>query len=139
MTARVFPHHITTPAEAHDFLLEWAEQFGGELRDGIHLQRRRDGTRHVDDFHIAFPTVGTVLTVMMDFDDALVAYYYKFDLRRSDGTLLWREDNHPGHENEHGGPCHLHIGPQENHRVPSTAATLASVADKVAATNATIR
>ena len=55
------------------------------------------------------------------------------DMRHTDGTLLWREDNHGGHEHDHGGPCHLHIGPEGNRRVPASPATLASIAEKVVA------
>ena len=114
MTARVFPPHIKTPAEAHDYLLGGPDLFGGLLRDGITAQNDPGGAIDIDEFHIDFPTVDTVLTVGLSFDSALDADFYKFDLRRGDGTLLWREDCHEGHEHEHGGTCHLHTGPREN-------------------------
>lgn len=72
------------------------------------------------------------------FGDTLIADFYKFDLRRTDGTLLWREDCHEGHEREHGSPCHLYIGPSENHRVPVPPATLESIAHGVVDTHISI-
>lgn len=138
MTARLFPPHVTTEADALDYLPVWAELFGGVLRDGVYARRRRDGKYHVDEFHIDFPAVETILTVTLVFDGALVPDFYKFDLRRSEGALLWREDNHPGHEHEHGARCHPHIGPEENHRVPAPPATLASIAEKVVVTHISI-
>jgi hypothetical protein len=68
-------------------------------------------------------------------DPELQADFYKFDLRRTNGKLLWREDNHEGHEAEHGGPHHLHIGPEENHRVAVAPRTLLEVAEKVVTTH----
>ena len=135
MTARVFPPHISTPTEALDYLPVWAERFGGVIRDGVRADLRHDYMYDVDDFHVDFPDIGTVLTVAVLFTAGLDAVYYKFDLRHTDGTLLWREDNHGGHEHDHGGPCHLHIGPEENRRVPASPATLASIAEKVVATH----
>lgn len=135
MTSGVFPPHISTPADALDYLPVWAERFGGVIRDGVRADLRHTDMFDVDDFHVDFPGIGTVLTVAVLFNAGLDAVYYKFDLRHTDGTLLWREDNHGGHEHDHGGPCHLHIGPEENRRVPASPATLASIAEKVVATH----
>lgn len=113
MTGGIFPPHIRTIDQALDFLPEWAEAFGGVLRDGLNIEE------------------DAVLTVALSFNPSLQADFYKFDLRRTNGKLLWREDNHEGHEDEHGGPHHLHIGPEENHRVPVAPRTLLEVAEKV--------
>lgn len=86
-------------------------------------------------FHVDYPVVGTELLVSLVIRGDLTAARYRFQYRRSRGALLWRADKHPGHEEEFGGPCHLHIGPETNHRVASPEMTLALVADKVVATN----
>ncbi|MBN9608913.1 MAG: hypothetical protein BGO26_15085 [Actinobacteria bacterium 69-20] len=134
----MFPPYITTVEDAIDFLPIWAERIGGTLRDGIDATAPRPGIIDVDDFHIDFIASGTVLTVAISFSTELIADYYKFDLRRIDGTLLWREDNHPGHAQQHGGPHHLHIGPEEDHRIPANPATLTSIAKKVVITHLSI-
>ena len=140
MTASAFPPHIRTADQAIDFLPAWAETFGGVLRDGIDVDEDLDDSGQlafydVKEFHVVFEHASTVLTVALSFDPSLNVDFYKFDLRRTDGTLLWREDNHVGHEQEHGGPHHLHIGPEENHRVPTSAMTFAEVAEKVVSTH----
>lgn len=119
-----------------DFLPEWAEAFGGVLRDGLHIEEDVDAggevlLADVGEFHIEFAHANTVMTVALSFDSLLQADFYKFDLRRTSGKLLWREDKHVGHEDEHGGPHHPHIGPEENHRVPAASVTLVEVAEKV--------
>jgi len=126
VTAAVFPPHIRTTDQALDFLPEWAEAFGGVLRDGLDVEEDLDANEQVlfvdvSEFHIDFTHAGTVLTVALSFDRKMEADFYKFDLRRASGKLLWREDNHEGHEHEHGGPYHLHIGPEDDHRVPAGA------------------
>lgn len=138
MTSGIFPPHITTPREAFDHIPVWAERFGGILRDGVTMNERPRDIFRIEEFHIDFPNVGTILTVALSFDARLDSVFYKFDLRRSDGALLWREDCHEGHEHEHGGPCHLHTGPRENARVPAPPATLDTVAHKVLATHLSI-
>lgn len=79
----------------------------------------------------------TVLTVGMDVAGDTTANWYTFDLRRDDGRLLWRHDNHPGHETVHGGrSCrHPHIGRDEEHRVPAEPVTLEDVAAKIVSTH----
>ena len=138
MTSGVFPPHIKTPRDAFDHLPVWAERFGGLVRDGVTMYERPMGILRVKEFHIDFPNVDTVLTVALSFDTGLNSVFYKFDLRHGDGTLLWREDCHEGHEHEHGGQCHLHIGPQENHRATAPPATLETVAHRVLATHLSI-
>lgn len=140
MTGGIFPPHIRTIDQALDFLPEWAEAFGGVLRDGLNVEEDVDADKRVlfadvDEFHIDFAHANTVLTVAMSFNGDLQADFYKFDLRRTNGRLLWREDNHEGHEDEHGGPHHLHIGPEDNHRVPAAPVTLLEVAEKVVTTH----
>lgn len=134
----MFPPYITTVEDAIDFLPIWAERIGGELRDGLQVDVFAGRYVIVADFHVDFPASGTVLTVAMRFTANLDSNYYKFDLRRTDGTLLWREDNHPGHAQQHGGPHHLHIGPEEDHRIPAKPATLTSIAEKVVITHLSI-
>lgn len=134
----MFPPHIGTVDAALDFLLLWAERVGGVVRDGLSVADDPGGYIDVEQFHIDFPSAGTVLTIGMSFDSHLVVDFYEFDLRHRDGRLLWREDNHPGHEHEHGGPHHLHIGPEEKHRIATTPVTLADVAEKIVVTHITL-
>ena len=136
MTSGAFPPHVKTPGDAFDHIPVWAERFGGVVRDGVTMNERPRGIFRVDEFHIDFLNVETVLTVALSFDTGLNSVFYKFDLRSSDGTLLWREDCHEGHE--HGSKCHRHIGPRENHRVPAPPATLESIAHKVVDTHISI-
>jgi hypothetical protein len=107
---------------------------------GIDVEEDLDANKQVlfvdvSEFHVDFAHAGTVLTVALSFDRKLEVDFYKFDLRRTSGKLLWREDNHEGHEREHGGPYHLHIGPEDDHRVPAAAVTLVDIAEKVVMTH----
>lgn len=140
MTGGLFPSHIRTIDQALDFLPKWAEVFGGVLRDGLEIEEDVDADNEVlfadvGEFHIDFAHANMVLTVALSFDRELQADFYKFDLRKTNGTLLWREDNHEGHEDDHGGPHHLHIGPGESHRMPAPPVTLLEVAEKVVTTH----
>lgn len=144
MTLGFFPPRIRTIDEALDFLPFWAEVIGGEQRDGLVMSQVRDSNDvvigiRVKKFHIDFSIFDAVLTVGMRFDANLVADLYTFDLRTRDGRLLWREDNHPGHEHQHDGPHHLHIGPEENHRAPASPVSLEMIATKVVATFINLR
>ena len=86
----------------------------------------------MDDFRVGFDAMGTVLTVAMRFTHSLRVIHY---LRRTDGTLPWRADCHPGHERELGSRHRLHLGPGENYRVAALPATLTSIAERIVATH----
>lgn len=131
----MFPPYVRGVDDALDFLPLWADRIGGVLRDGIESDDVDGGVVDVDEFHIDFDSVGTVLSVALSLTSDLDCDYYKFDLRRRDGTLLWRADNHPGHQQEFGGTHHLHIGPEEDHRISARPATLTSIAEKVVVTH----
>jgi hypothetical protein len=108
---------------------------GGELISGIETDELVGAggavaVVRVRPFRVLFPSSATELTVRLVFSAELEPFGYSFDLRRDTGPLLWRHDCHEGHEQEHGGPWHLHIGPDESHRVWSEPMTLASIADR---------
>ena len=140
MTRALFPAHVRTLDDAIAFLPRWAEMIGGELISGIETDELVGAggalsVVRVRPFRVLFHSSATELTVRLVFSAELEPFGYSFDLRRDTGALLWRHDCHEGHEHEHGGPWHLHIGPDENHRVWSEPMTLASIADKVVATH----
>lgn len=75
-----------------DFLPEWAEAYGGVLRDGLDIEEDVDADKRVlfadvDEFHIDFAHANTVLTVAMSFNGDLQADFYKFDLRMVARTI----------------------------------------------------
>lgn len=84
---------------------------------------------------VRFTATATELTFGFTLDAALIATWYTFDLRRSNGELLWRHDCHRGHEDILGGPHHLHIGPDEGHRIAARPMTLEQVATKITSTH----
>jgi hypothetical protein len=140
-----FPPHVRTVAAAVEYLPVWAETIGGTLIDGLQVTRGREEGEpvvvKVGIFHVSFETHQTVLTVGLDMRPDLTCPWYTFDLRRVDGRLLWRHDNHPGHQAEHGGRrTHLHIGPDEDHRVPvDEPVTLEDIAAKVVSTHINLK
>lgn len=140
MTGALFPAAVRTLDDAIAFLPRWAEMIGGELISGIETDELVDAggavaVVRVRPIRVLFRSSATELTVRLVFSADLEPLGYSFDLRRDNGALLWRHDCHEGHEHEHGGPWHLHIGPDESHRVSSEPMTLAAIADKVVATH----
>jgi hypothetical protein len=85
--------------------------------------------------HGRFAGADTVLTLNAE----LAATWYRFDLRRRSGELVWRHDCHRGHEGTLGTRHHLHIGPEEEHRIPAEPATLEHIATKIVATHVNLR
>lgn len=102
---------------------------GGEIVSDLDFAES-DHALHVPGTTAAFLGANTVLTFGFNVDAGLVAKWYRFDPRRRAGELLWRHDCHTGHEDTLGGPHHLHIGPEEDHRIPAEPATLEQVAAK---------
>lgn len=107
---------------------------GGDITADL-VVVEHDRMLDVDRTRVAFVGTETVLTFSFTVDAGLVASRYRFDLRRSNGELLWRHDCHRGHEATLGGPHHLHIGPDEEHRIPAEPVTLEQVATKVVTTH----
>lgn len=116
------------------FVVDWVDMIGGDLTSDLAVVNTGRVLR-VAPTTARFPGIETVLTLSFTVDADLVASWYRFDLRRSTGELLWRHDCHPGHEDSLGGPNHLHIGPDEGHRIPAEPVTLEQIATKVVATH----
>ena len=131
---RLFPPHIRRFDAAVTFVVDWAEMMGGDITADV-VVVEHDRMLDVGRTRVAFVATETVLTFSFTVDAGLVASRYQFDLRRSNGVLLWRHDCHPGHEASLGGRHHLHIGPEEEHRIPAEPVTLEHVATKVVATH----
>jgi hypothetical protein len=87
------------------------------------------GTTQIHRFDIEF-SGGHVRTVSMTLSPELTPMTYRFNLATG-GVLTWRLELHPGHETEHGGPSHLHVGPSQNDRVANPAVGLVDVAERV--------
>src|SRR2546430_1826137 len=118
----MFPPYVRNLSAAVDYLPLWAETIGGGVLYGLDAPQGFGAAElvagEVARFRIGFDAHGTVLSVGLDIAADLATPWYSFDLRRQDGRLLWRHDNHPGHEAEHAGKLtHVHIGPDEDHRV----------------------
>jgi len=79
--------------------------------------------------------VGTVLTVAIGLNRHLTATFYKFDLRLTDGTLVWRHDCHAGHEYLGTGRYHLHVGGSAPRLLPDRPQTLQTIFERVTAEN----
>ena len=141
MTRPIFPAHVRTVSAAVEYLPLWVETFGGTIVDGLDVTRVHEAGQpvavRVERFHVAFETHRTVLTVGVTIRPDLTCAWYTFDLRRDDGRLLWRHDNHAGHEADHTGRLtHLHIGPDEDHRIPvDRPVALEDIAAKVVSTH----
>lgn len=130
----LFPHHIRSFDAAVEFIVDWVDMIGGDITSELAvLDTGR--TLRVAPTTVTFAGAETVLTFSFTLDAELAATWYRFDLRRSTGVLLWRHDCHIGHEATLGGRHHLHIGPEEEHRIPAEPATLEQVAIKVVATH----
>lgn len=130
----LFPPHVRSFDTAQVFLVDWVEMIGGDITGDLGVVNTGRVLR-VASTTIRFPGTETVLTLSFTVDTNLVAGWYRFDLRRSTGELLWRHDCHPGHEDTLGTPHHLHIGPEEGHRIPAAPVTLEQVATKIVATH----
>jgi hypothetical protein len=137
----MFPPYVRNLIAAVDYLPLWAETIGGVVLDGLDVTEVFEDAElvavEVARFRIGFDAHGTVLSVGLAIAADLATPWYSFDLRRQDGRLLWRHDNHPGHEAEHAGKLtHVHIGPDEDHRVlVATPVTLEDIAAKVVSTH----
>jgi hypothetical protein len=101
---------------------------GGTQRDGLDITELPEVGYVVESFHVEFESVGCELTARFILDDQLRAAKYSFHYGTSSGELLWREDKHPGHEDEHGGPWHLHVGKS---RRRSSEKTMEDIAKKI--------
>ncbi|HUF34264.1 MAG TPA: DUF6516 family protein [Acidimicrobiales bacterium] len=130
----LFPPHIRSFDAAVEFVAGWVDMIGGHITSELAvLDTGR--TLRVAPTTVTFAGTATVLTFSFTLDADLVATWYRFDLRRSDDELLWRHDCHPGHEDIFGGPHHLHIGPDEGHRIAAQPVTLEQVATKIVSTH----
>lgn len=130
----LFPPHIRGFDTAVTFVVDWTEMMGGDITGDL-VVLRNEQALDVDRTRATFAGTETVLTFSFTVDADLVATWYRFDLRRSNGELLWRHDCHAGHEVTLGGRHHLHIGPDEGHRIPADPVTLEQVATKIVATH----
>ena len=54
---------------------------------------------------------------------------YRFHYAREDDTIVWREDRHPGHEEEDGTDVHVHL--PGNKREPSEPTDLGEILDRI--------
>lgn len=130
----LFPPHIRSFEAAVAFVVNWVDMVGGDIASDLAVLNTGRVLR-VASTTVMFPGAETVLKMSFTVDADLVATWYRFDLRRSTGELLWRHDCHPGHEATLGGPHHLHIGPDEGHRIAADPVTLEQVATKIVATH----
>lgn len=125
--SRLFPIHLRTIPDGLDFLWDWPWQLGGHIIGRPDIRPGLGGKLTIADLHIGWAPTDPRLSVSLTLAPDLDAPYYRFDFRR-DGVLLWRADCHPGHEEEFGGPHHLHLGPTEHARVASPAYSLQDIA-----------
>lgn len=130
----LFPSHIRSFDAAVPFVVDWAEMMGGDISSDL-VVLRTDQSLDIDRTRATFAGAETVLAFSFSVDARLAAIWYRFDLRRRSGDPLWRHDYHPGHEATLGGRHHLHIGPDEGHRIRAEPVTLEQVATKVVATH----
>lgn len=135
MSAPIFPQHIRTIDEVPDFLTKWVEALAGELRDDLQVRTAAKAGRGLayllGPVQVVFPHAGTTLTVTMALTATLEAAKYAFDFRNLDGTLIFREDNHAGHEADLGSRYHRHVPPGETTRLPSAPVTLETIAQQI--------
>jgi hypothetical protein len=74
---------------------------------------------------------GSFLSFQLVVDVHLGSVEYSYHYARSVGELVWRHDKHPGHEAEHGGPTHRHLG--DGRRVFEDDVDLADVLEEILA------
>lgn len=134
----LFPPHVRSFDAALVFVVDWVDMIGGDIASDLGVVNTGRVLR-VAPTTVRFPRTETVLTLSFTVDADLVAGWYRFDLRRSTGELLWRHDCHAGHEASLGGRHHLHIGPEEGHRIPAEPVTLEQVATKIVTTHINLR
>lgn len=125
----MFPGYIRSLDDAVAHLDDWARAMGGQRINGITTEDTRRGATAIRPFNIEFAG-GRVLTVSMTVLADLAPVTYRFNLTTG-GVLTWRLDLHQGHEAEHGGPSHLHIGPTQSYRIAHRPVALVDVADRV--------
>lgn len=125
----MFPGYIRSLDDALAHLDDWARAMGGQRVNGIATEEARSGATLIRAFDIEFAGA-RVLTVSMTLRADLTPITYRFNLTTG-GALSWRLDMHPGHEVEHGGPSHLHVGPSQNYRIAHPPVALVDVADRV--------
>lgn len=130
----MFPAYVRNADDAIDYLVDWVDLLGGYILDGLDVQDLDGGGIAIESFHVELPD-NRIMTVSLVVDGGLAPSLYKFDLRSTTGVFLWRLDMHPGHESEHGGLTHLHIGPTNNLRIGTPAATLTQVAERIRASD----
>ena len=84
--------------ENDDILVVQPTSFDGE-RPWLSLFVPRQRLRFYDGSYLSFQlVVGHDLELLE----------YRFHYARPDGTLVWRQDKHPGHEREDGAMTHMH-------------------------------
>lgn len=125
----MFPGYVRSLEDALAYLDDWARAMGGVRVNGITTEETLAGTTRIRRFDVEL-TGSRVLTVSMTVNPDLTPITYRFNLATS-GVFTWRLDMHPGHEAEHGGPSHLHVGPSQNYRIAHGVVGLADVADRV--------
>lgn len=125
----MFPGYIRSLDDAVAHLDDWARAMGGHRVNGITTVETHGGGTQIRPFDVEF-TGGRVLTVGITVDKRLAPVGYRFNLSTG-GVLTWRLDLHPGHEAEHGGPSHLHVGPTQHYRIAHPPVSLFDVADRV--------
>ena len=124
----MFPGYVRTVADAIAYIDDWARATGGSRISGIAL-RRVPGGLQLRQFEIGYGD-GRVLSITLTLDGELAAVRYRFHLQRN-GAFVWRLDKHPGHEDELGGPTHVHLSPLPKDRYPHPPVTFAEVADRL--------
>ena len=125
----MFPGYVRSTADAVGYLDDWVRSMGGVRVSGINAVPVDGGGLLIDQFQVEFAGAYE-LTVSMVLTAGLSATRYSFNLQQAD-ELVWRHDNHPGHEPQHGGPTHQHLGPSQNRRVSHMPVSLIEVAELI--------
>ncbi len=135
----MFPGYVFDLDDAVVAFERWLDELGG-LPSEVVVETLEDGfgeviTLRFNQLTVRFPAAKTVLDVALDVDASLTPTFYKFDFRHQDGELIHRWDMHQGHEEEHGGPWHIHDGCEENRR-PADPVDLRRIGERVVEFNA---
>lgn len=81
---------------------------------------------------------GLALRAWVHLDESALVHQYRFHVQDSGGQLVWRQDNHPGHETDPGmrGPEHVHrLRDGEEVRVPADPVDLVVIRDALIQAN----
>jgi hypothetical protein len=122
----VLPGHVQTVDDAYFWIRDWIDGLGGipepepirldmVFRDELPRAEPPEDEDEDDPdptgvklSHTRIYLGDKVLSAGLLLRDDLSFTYYSFDLRHSQGALIWRHDFHGGHEDEDGTRHHRH-------------------------------